>query len=112
MIPDNGARASKKEAMLKKTIGISAIGLLLGTSLAVAQTAVPTGPASGTRAPAVTGPGERGAIRSDQRSGTVVPPNRDPDSTNRSQQRPGTYHEELNNRGGVTGPQAPSAPGG
>ena len=80
---------------MRKMMSISTVALLLGAPMAMAQTM----------------PASRDAARADMRAGTVIPPQRDPDSTNRSQQV-GPLHEDFNNRGAVTGPLGPSANGG
>ncbi len=110
---------------MRKIIGISAIALLLGAPVAMAQTSAPGGSSSenGERAgsstthgggvTAVESLGTAPATGGAARDSNIATPRNDPDTTNRARGHPvGPYHDQMNGRGGVTGPVAPHANGG
>jgi hypothetical protein len=82
---------------MNRILGISALALVMGTAMAVAQS---------VQAPR----GNSGAVRADERAGTVVSPRDDPQSTNRDQNE--GIHEDRLPGGGTTGPLAPDPNGG
>lgn len=99
---------------MNKIIGITSLAVLASAQMASAQIVTRENPgypaAPGVNQVYPEGP----AVRADRRAGNLVPPSRDPDSTNtrRSDRGGGPYHEEITPQGGVTGPLPEPANGG